>query len=427
MKLKITNYSDLNETLYFEELLNGLKIYFLPKQGFNKTYVTLSTPLGSNVTSYSVNGKQKTIPLGIAHFLEHKLFDRNGYDLSEEFALNDAQVNAYTMNTRTTYLFNCTDNLNNNIKTLLNMVFEPTFSEEGIKKELGIIEQEIKMFEDDPNTAIYMGVLRNMFEKHQVRNDILGSVESINAITKELLEDVHGAFYNPSNMIMFITGNIDIQEILSVIKANVPSTEKKVIVLNEVFEDTKVFKNEDSKELDILIPNTLLAVKLKHTNYGTESIIKKELTYSILLDILLGKSTENYQQLLKKELVNDTFGLDITLESSYGFLLFGGNTNNPKEFYIALKDILQNANNKPLSIDHFNRAKKQIIGGFISALNSLEYTANQFTKFHFQNASLFDILKIAKSITIQDLTKAMSILYNNDNYTTYTTYPKRSE
>lgn len=422
--MKITNYSDINETLYYEELKNGLKIYFLPKKGFNKTYVTISTPLGSNITSYTVNNEEKTIPLGIAHFLEHKLFDHDGHDLSEDFALNDAQVNAYTMNTRTTYLFHCTDNLHKNIKTLLHMVFNPNFSEEGIKKELGIIEQEINMFEDDPNTAIYMGVLRNMFEKHPIRNDILGSVASINTITKQLLDDVHSTFYNPSNMIMFVTGNIDVQEILSVIKENVPHTEKKVIVLNEVFEDTKVFKKEDSKKLDILIPNTLIAIKLAPTNYSTENIIKKELIYSILLDILLGKSTENYQRLLKNELVNDTFGLDITLESSYGFLLFGGNTNNPKEFYIEMKNILQHANSKTLSIEHFNRAKKQIIGGFISALNSLEYTANQFTKFHFQNASLFDILKIAKSITIQDLTQVMSVLYNDENYTTYTTYPK---
>ena len=425
--MKITNYSDINETLYYEELPNGFKIYFLPKQGFNKTYVTLSTPLGSNVTSYNVNGKEKSIPLGVAHFLEHKLFDNDGHDLSEDFALNDAQVNAYTMNTRTTYLFNCTDNLHKNIKILLNMVFHPKFSDDGITKELGIIEQEINMFGDDPSTAIYMGVLKNMFKTHPIRNDILGNVESINTINKELLDDVHSTFYNPSNMIMFITGNIDVQEILSVIKNNVPNIEKKIIALNEVFEDTVVFKKEGSEQLDILIPNTLLAIKLKHTDYSTENIIKKELTYSILLDILLGKSTKNYNHLLKNELVNDTFGLDITLESSYGFLLFGGNTNNPKDFYFELRKILQNSNEHIHNLKHFNRAKKQIVGGFITALNSLEYTANQFTKFHFQNASLFDILKIAKSITIQDITKALDVLYNEDNYTTFTTYPKDNE
>lgn len=423
--MKTIKFPDINETLFTEQLPNGLNIYYLPKEGFNKTYVTISTPLGSNVTTFSVDNKERTIPLGVAHFLEHKLFDKDGFDLSERFALNDAQVNAYTMNTRTTYLFNCTSNLNENIKTLLELVFEPVFTDEGIKKEIGIIEQEIKMYEDDPNTVLYMGSIKNMFTKHPIRNDILGTVESISEINKEMLDDVHSAFYNPANMIMFVTGNYDLEEISKVIKENTPNLEKKEVNITSVIEDDIVNTSEQEKHLEVMIPNTLLAIKLLPTDLQKENIIKKELTYSILLDMLLGKSSDNFQRLLSQELVNDSFGLDITLEDSYGFLLFGGNTNNPKEFYRELTKILVDSIEKDLDSVHFNRAKKQIVGGFISALNNLEYIANQFTKYHFQNASLFDILHVAKTITLEDIKKELKVLKNKESITTFTVYPRQ--
>ena len=423
--MKTTKFTDINEVLYHEQLQNGLTIYYLPKQGFNKTFVTISTPLGSNVTDFSVDGEDVTIPLGVAHFLEHKLFDKEGHDLSEKFALNDAQVNAYTMNTRTTYLFHCTNNLTQNIKTLLELVFNPIFTEEGIKKEIGIIEQEIKMYEDDPNTILYMGAIKNMFKNHPVRNDILGTVESISEINKKMLENVHSAFYNPSNMIMFVTGNFDLEEISNMIKTNVPNKPKKEVKLTSIIENTEVEVKSKESNLEVMIPNTLLGIKLPETNYKNEGVIKKELTYSILLDMLLGKSSENFQELLHKELVNDTFGLDITLEESYGFLLFGGNTMNPKDFYIELQKIFEEANETDLDTIHFNRAKKQIVGGFITALNNLEYIANQFTKYHFQHASLFDLLPVAKSITLEDIKEALYILKDKSSFTTFTVYPRQ--
>ena len=266
-----------------------------------------------------------------------------------------------------------------------------------------------------------------MFANHPVRNDILGTVDSISTINKEILEDVHSAFYNPSNMIMFVTGNINVDEVLEVIKSNAPTLEKKDIELTFDVEDRLVLKTDEIQPQEILIPNTLLSIKLDKTDYSTEDIIKKELTYSILLDILLGKSSENYQDLLKKELVNDTFGLDITLEESYGFLLFGGNTNNPDEFFREMKIILQDSDADSLNVVHFNRAKKQITGGFISALNSLEYIANQFTKYHFQNASLFDILHVARSITIEDIKQELEVFKKDESYTTFTIIPRQNK
>ena len=427
MNLNKTIYKDINETLYHEVLDNGLNVYLLPKPGFNKTFVTISTPLGSNVTDFTYNDQDYTIPFGVAHFLEHKLFDDNGRDISEDFAINDAHVNAYTMNNRTTYLFSCTDNLDTNVKTLLNFVFNPTFTKEGIEKEIGIIAQEIKMYEDDPNTKIYMGTLKNLFKNHPVKNDILGSIESIKQIDEDTLNIVHKAFYNPHNMIMFVTGNIDVKETIKTIKASVSETSDKAVVkiTNIEIEEPIAAKKHEELNHEIFIPNCLMGIKQAATNYKTEDVLKKELSYSILFDILLGKSTDNYQNLLNKELINDTFGMDTVVDSTYGYVLIGSNSNHPNEFYQEIKDILTNPNHKNIDIEHFNRTKKQIIGGFINALNNLEYIANQFTKYHFMDTSLFKILDVAKQITIEDIQLLFETLQQEESYTTFTIYPKK--
>jgi predicted Zn-dependent peptidase len=425
INLKTIHYNSIQETLYHHTLPNGLSIYLLPKKGFTKTYVTLSTPLGSNVEEYTVNGEKRTLPEGIAHFLEHKLFEKDGKDISEVFALHHAQVNAYTMNNRTTYLFSCTDDLTINIQSLFDLVFHPTFTEEGINKEIGIIEQEIKMYQDDPNTKIYMGLIRNLFLHHPVKNEILGTVASLKTITVDLLNDVHQAFYNPSNMILFVTGNIEVASLIKTIEEIAPDIPKMNISLHLEEEALQINEKHEEDSHDIIIPNVLLGIKHSGINYSKQNVLKQELTYSILFDLLIGKSTPTYQSLLEKELVNDSFGLDITLEETYGFFLFGGNTTKPDQFYIELKDILQNAYQQTFDESHFERTKRSILGGFITALNSLEYIANQFTKFHFQHTSLFDLLDIAKTITLEDVKEAALQIQDPTLYSSFTIFPKK--
>jgi len=426
MNLNKTVYNDINETLYHKQLDNGLNVYLLPKEGFNKTYVTISTPLGSNVTNFTYNNKQYEIPLGVAHFLEHKLFDKNGKDISEDFAINSASVNAYTMNNRTTYLFSCTENLNKNIDTLFDFVFRPSFTKEGIEKEIGIISQEIKMYDDDPNTKIYMGTLKNLFKDHPVKNDILGTIESINEITPDTLNIVHQAFYNPHNMIMFVCGNIDVDETIKAIETNgnIPNQEAVVEITNLPKESLNVVTKHQTIEHDILLPNCLLGIKCAGTDINEVDMLKKELVYSILFDILIGKSTENYQNLLSKGLINDTFGMDTVFDQTYGYILMGSNSNKPDELYKELKNILLSADIQKVDKIHFERTKKQIIGGFITALNNLEYIANQFTKYHFLNTSLFKVLNNAKAITIEDVEEAKKLLLDESHYTTFTINPK---
>jgi len=422
---KIT-YDTINETLYSHTLENNLKVYMLPKPGFHKTYVTLSTPLGSNKTTYIKDGNTKTIPLGVAHFLEHKLFEQDGKDISEQFAKNGAQVNAYTMNNRTTYLFSCTDLVLPSIGLLLQFVFNPTFSQTGIDKEIGIINQEISMYEDDPNTAIYMGVLRNMYSKHPVQHDILGTSESIATIDKTVLDNVHQLFYHPENMVLFITGNIDVESTIAFIEdnMNVPTPTIARIPDEVVQEPLTVHKQLDSKVMDVLMPNCLVGLKLPVEDLTYAHIMKNELIYTILLDIFVGKSSSNYETLLAKGYINDSFGMDVTIESDYGFILLGGNTKFPTEFTTTIQQMIVEASSQKVDVADFNRTKKQIIGSFIQALNSLEYIANQFTKYYFTNTSLFDVLDIASTIMIEDIEQAYQTINKPDQLTSYIIYPK---
>lgn len=422
------HYDTLNETIYQDTLQNGLVVYIVPKQKYHKTYVTLSTPLGSTTRTIQTEDGMKDLPLGIAHFLEHKLFDQGDQDVSMKFAMNSAQVNAYTMNERTTYLFSCTDHLEKNVDTLLDFVYYPTFTQEGIDKEIGIIAQEISMYQDDPNASIYMGILRNMYHNHPVKEDILGTKESISTITEQLLYEVHKAAYHPSKMVLFITGNVDPNTMLTYLKTHKINNIKhrSITIRTKISDPVSLVRSHQEETMDIIIPNALFGIKLNVTSDMMKQKMRYEFLFSILSDMLVGKSTPTFISWLSKGLINDTFGMDITLEDDYGYVLFGSHTKQPDVFIEELRKLLQSLSIEQLDEAHFLRSKKQVIGHFIRALNSLEYIANQFTKYHFQGASLFDVLQIADSITFDDIKQLLPLLTNASKMTSYVLYPKKS-
>ncbi len=417
-------FTSLDETVHRHVFANGLTMYVLPKQGFHRTYVTLSTPLGSNVTTITTPAGTKTLPAGIAHFLEHKLFDQDGTDVSERFATTGARVNAYTMNNRTTYLFSCTKDLDRNLATLLDFVFHPTFTDAGVAKEIDIITQEINMYQDDANTMIYMGALQNLYHHHPVKTDILGTADSIATITKELLYDVHDVFYHPDNMVLFVTGNIHPDQAIEMVAKHLkdsPASGRHSLVPAPQ-EPPFVARAHDDKTMDVAMPNAVLGIKLNCTD--DVDLMRTELIYSITLDLLFGKSTANHETLLEASLINDSFGIDITIERDYGFVLIGGNTRHPEQLIETMKTMLTK---NGLDTDHFRRTKRQIVGSFIQALNSLEYIAHQFTKYHYLDTSLFRILDVAATITAEDVITATACLSDPNTWTSYVIRPKQKD
>lgn len=422
-------YPKIKETLYTEVLENGLNVFLLPKPGFHKSYVTFSTNLGSIFTKIKdKNNNLIDLPMGIAHFLEHKLFEQDNKDVSTDFAKNQARVNAFTQNNRTSYVFSCTASLEKNIELLLNFVQNPLFTEKGVEKEKGIITQEIKMYQDDPGTVAYMRLLKNIYENHPVKYDILGTEETIKEINVDVLNKTHLTFYSPKNMVLFITGNFIPEDLIKFIRKNqenVKFSNDFSKVNNIPLQDDIVNTKETNLNLEITIPNYLLAVKQKPTKINGENVMKKELIMAILIDLVIGKSSSNYRHLLNSGLINDSFGIDITFEETYGYFLIGSETYSPNDLDKELRSIFLNLTSFEILEENFKRTKKQIIGGFIQALNSLEYIANQFTKYYYVGSSLFDILDVADSITIDDINKAKDYFANEESYSKITVYPTK--
>lgn len=259
-------YEQLKETLYYEKLPNGLEVYILPKQGFNKTFATFTTKYGSMDNTFVPLGKEEMIrvPDGIAHFLEHKLFEKEDHDAFQLFSKQGASANAFTSFTRTAYLFSCTSNVETNLNTLLNFVQEPYFSEQTVEKEKGIIGQEIQMYQDNPDWRLYFGLIDSLFVKHPIKIDIAGTIESISNITKDLLYECYETFYHPSNMLMFVVGAIDPEKTMDLVRENQAKKDYKnqpEIVRSFEEEPEEVNERKMVISMPVQTPKCLVGVK----------------------------------------------------------------------------------------------------------------------------------------------------------------------
>src|SRR3954466_11613071 len=215
-------FNQIQEEIYHEKLENGLEVFILPKKGFNKTYATFTTKYGSIDNHFMPLEKSEflKVPDGIAHFLEHKLFEKEDGDVFQQFSKQGASANAFTSFTRTAYLFSSTSNVEQNLETLMDFVQEPYFSEKTVEKEKGIIGQEITMYDDNPDWRLYFGLIQNLYRNHPVKIDIAGTIESISHITKDWLYECYNTFYHPSNMLLFITGPVDPESFMNQVKEN---------------------------------------------------------------------------------------------------------------------------------------------------------------------------------------------------------------
>lgn len=405
------SFDQLKEELMYEKLSNGLDVYILPKPGFNKTYATFTTKYGSidNVFVPMEKKEYMHVPDGIAHFLEHKLFEKEDHDAFQLFSKQGASSNAFTSFTRTAYLFSCTSNVDTNLSTLLDFVQSPYFTEKTVEKEKGIIGQEIQMYQDNPDWRLYFGLIESMYEKHPVKIDIAGTIQSISAITKDLLYECYNTFYHPSNMLLFIVGPVDPGKMMDLIREN--QTKKDYSKQPEIKRSFEEEQDEVATKklvipMSVQTPKCLVGIKGKRPKYTGREKLKYELMISLLLDCLFGKSSSNYEQLYHDELIDDTFSYDYTEETSFGFAMIGGDTKEPDELAKRITTILLQTNDSTLSEEVVARAKKKKIGGFLRSLNSPEYIANQFTRYSFNGSNLFDVLSILEEITVQDIWNA---------------------
>ncbi len=399
-----TIYDAFNETKYTFKINDRLKCIIILKPHFHKTFVTLSTPIGSIHRAYKEHGNIKEVPAGIAHFLEHKIFEQEGEDISRLFSLYEADINAYTEHNRTTYLFSATNHLIPNIKRLLSMFFFPKFTHEGVDKEKNIITEELNMHLDNPYHLQFQRLLKNMFFHPYFYDDILGTKESIEAITLDDLKAMHEAYYAPEESVLTIIGDVLPDEIKNALTDTVlPEKTTKSIIDLTGLEPNHVVVHEDSITLDILKPSVLVGIKVMQDTLTSEERLKQSLLLSLMVDLLIGNSSTLYENWLESKLVNDSYGIEVYLEKEYGYILIGSETEVPEALTKTLKTVLTSLSQYTIDETMFERAKKQMIGNFVMSLDNLDYLAHENNKHTHEGLDIYETLNKASLITLKDL------------------------
>ncbi|MFZ8101152.1 EF-P 5-aminopentanol modification-associated protein YfmH [Staphylococcus arlettae] len=411
-------YQQIDERVFESTLNNGLKLFVIPKQGFQKTFVTYTTQFGSLDNKFKPHNQDEfvTVPDGVAHFLEHKLFENEEEDLFTAFAEDNAQVNAFTSFYRTSYLFSATDNIERNIKRLLTMVETPYFTKETVDKEKGIIAEEIKMYQEQPGYKLMFNTLRAMYDSHPIKVDIAGSVESIYDITKDDLYLCYETFYHPSNMVLFVVGDVEPNAIEQIVTEHEDKRDKEaqpVIQRDPLVEKASVNEKVVTETMKLQSPRLMLGFKNDPlTNLQPEQFVRKDLEMTLFFELVFGEETDFYQSLLTDELIDDTFGYQFVLEPTYSFSIITSATQQPDKLKDLLLTELEQKKGQLVDEEAFELLKKQFIGEFITGLNSPEYIANQYTKLYFEGVSLFDLLDIVENITLESVNSTVQTCLN---------------
>ncbi|MGP0583804.1 EF-P 5-aminopentanol modification-associated protein YfmH [Paenibacillus timonensis] len=400
-------YDALQETLYRETMENGLQVYVLPKPGFQKTYATFSTKYGSIDNHFRVEGQEEiAVPDGIAHFLEHKMFEEPEGDIFATFASQGASANAFTSFDQTVYLFSATENIPANLETLVNFVQHPYFTDQNVEKEKGIIGQEIGMYRDNPDWRVYFGLIEAMYKVHPVHIDIAGTVESIGTITKETLYTCYNAFYHPSNMLLFVVGGVEPEEVFKLVRDNQAKKEYKPQgTIDRLFEAEPQGVSEKRREsrLPVSQPKCLFGFKETRLGLTGEELLRRDLATKLALDLLFGASTKLYQKLYDMDLISDSFGHEYNSNPNYAFSAIGGDTKDPDRMLAVIKEETEALLASGFHQEDFERARKKKIGGYLRMLNSPENIAHEFTRYNFRGGDLFAVLPIYESLTLEDI------------------------
>lgn len=404
----------VNEELYYGEV-NGLNVYILPKKGFSKFFSMVTVKYGSNDITSVINNEIKEYPQGIAHFLEHKLFEEKEGNIFEKFSRLGASPNAFTTFNNTSYYFTCTENFSECLRLLLGFVFNPYFTEENVNKEKGIIEQEIVMYEDSPEYKVYFNALSAMYSKHPVRFDIAGTVESIKEITPELLYECYNSYYNTSNMFLTIVGDVDIDTIEDTIKDLVPIKEKIKIDKYNFNEPLEIKESSKYENMKLSIPNYVIGFKDKEFKLSDEELLKRKICVDIISKAMFGRSSVIFEELYSEGLINDSFSYDYTLEKGYGYFIISGESKSPDKLKDKILNKIEETKKKGIDVEEFKRAKKVLTGYYITEFNSIEHLGSSFAAYKVRDLDIFSYYEILKQINIEDINEILNNIYDINN------------
>lgn len=426
--LEKINYSAVGETVYQTVLANGLRVFLLPKNDFNETYGIISTNFGSVDTGIvSRETKQVTqYPAGIAHFLEHKLFEGpQGKDLLLEFTKLGAESNAFTSFTRTSYLFSATDNISENLQLLQELVHRADFTKESILREQDIIGQEIEMYQDNPDYRLFFGALANLYPQTPLSEDIAGTKESISEITVENLKENFKNFYHHSNMTLFVIGNFDLEQIAAeiaeqqeklVFAGNSEPIEKIPVSLHPVV-------STDTYRMEVASPK--LAVGIRGTDFVDESeLYRYKITLKLLFAMMFGWTSKRFQSLYESGKMDNSLTLEVEVEKDFHFVMLTMDTQEPVGLSHQFRSAIKNFDKDPdVTEEHLDTIKSEMFGDFLHGLNSLEYIATQYEPY-LTGENLFDLPKILQDISLNDVIKLGHRFIDQCDMTDFTIFPK---
>ena len=395
-------YPHLDETLYRRKLSNGLQVLVVPKPGFTKKLAYFATDFGAVHTSFTLEGQHYTVPAGIAHYLEHKLFELPGRDVTAEFAALGAAVNAFTSYDMTAYYFSCTQHFADCLSLLLEFVSTPYFTEETVEKERGIIDQEIGMNADDPNTQVFENLTRAMFH-HPIRQPILGTEETIREITPELLHLCHRAFYNPANMILCVVGDVDPEEVAAIAEAALggdpkPMGEKDPFPAEEM----AVLEPLVQTAMEVAMPMFNLGFKCEPLGKGFDAICQ-EVTGDLAAEVLFGEASTLYLQLYGDGLIDSSFGGGFETIDGCALLNCGGDSDYPEVVRDAILAEAERIARDGVDEAMFLRLKRSAMGRRIRDLDSFDSTCFRLCAYEMTDFDYFRFPEIYNSITIQQV------------------------
>jgi predicted Zn-dependent peptidase len=402
--MKTKGYDRIGEQVYSEKLENGLTVLVIRKQGYNKKYAFFATDYGGADRRFKIGGQWLDTPMGVAHFLEHKMFDTKDGNALETLSANGASPNAFTSTDITAYYFESIEKFEENLEILLSFVSVPYFTPESVQKEQGIIGQEIRMTEDEPDYAVYYGLMKALYSHNPLRDSVAGTVESIAEITADTLYSCHKVFYNPSNMVLVVAGDVDPEQIVATARKILPKEPGEIPQRDYGPKETLTPESKRFEtSMEVSIPIFMMGAKANPPKMGPE-FLREDLIADLSMEILAGHSSPLYLKLYEQGLVNNSFSGGYEYAAGAACCLAGGESTDPDAVFTAFKAeceaVAQNGPDKAL----FERLKKAMLGRHIRALNSFDSICYSAARGYFRDYDAFEATEVLSAVTPEDIT-----------------------
>ena len=397
-------YPELSETLWQTTLPNGLPIRVLPRPGFTKKIAYMIVDFGAIHRKFTLNGEKMEVPAGIAHYLEHKLFDMpGGTDVMAEFARLGANPNAFTGYDTTAYYFSCTENFESCLRLLLEYVSTPYFTEETVQKEQGIIGQEIDMHADNADSRSFEELMKNMYRNHPVTVPILGDRTSIAQITPQLLTACHRAFYRPGNMILCVVGDVDPEQVVKIAREVLPETDTEQVTREERWQEEMTCPADYSEHtMEVSMPMFQLGFKSEAPDRG-EAAVRSEIVGDLAAEALFGESSALYLRLYEEGIIDSSFGGGFDTMDGLGVLIAGGDSEDPEAVRAAVLEEAKRLCLEGIPEEDFLRMKRSLLGRRISGLDNMDSTIFRIGAYALSDFDYFEFSRVCRSVERQDI------------------------